>query len=601
MPSPIFPRSLRLSSRLMGRPLPLLAGLLAALCVSADAVRGEETTQIITGLRSANELRDDLRFLVSDLAAEPATFDELLDPFLETLLYGVDPRRPHRFDAVLSTDETFTLLMMVPLSDADEFIEENLEPVGIDVRRQRRRSGGYELGGQVYEGVMQIVGGDSGYAMIARDKDYLPGKGDADMLGRVVPKLLAEPNWDFGLHIGEASGPADQRARVAAASKKRRLDALSRKADETPAAFALRKLLASHQSDRLARILTGVADLSFRFEIDTEGRNSQSSLAITPEAGSDLADAVAQISTKPYRFGDIEPSKQSVLTGRMQYVITDSRRASLRESLEAARPVAREQIESSSGTADQKQARQQLSDLIYDQLTDGTTQDAVDLFGDIAPAAGGHVGVMGISTAGTEKVGQMLDLLAASYDGFSVTKNVGEATTADGETLTLHRVTLPDSAPSLTKFFGTREGLLAVGSNTVYAAIGEGAEDALKTAAAKVDKAGEPLPALGSLTMSAAPIMGLVNDMLESNEASLIDFLRRRREQRNPNADRRVQVGDPAAYRRVFLEALRRGDDTIRLSMDKQGDGLAGQGFAGEAVLRGIGEVIAKFSEDNLR
>ena len=570
--------------------LAVLVGLVAA------PVAAEETTHVVTGIRSAQEVRSDLRFVVSDLAGERASYDDLLDPFIETLLFGLNTSQPQRFDLVLSDKEEFTLLMVLPLADEKEFIRNNLEPVSIKVRKSRRPSGRYKLTGNVYEGVMQV---DGRYALIARDEDYLPSGSAA--AGRVLPGLLDQPQWDVVLHVGPESGDPNTRVSVAEAVGARRTEKLSRKADETPEEFALRKVLASHSAARLKRLLGGVDTLDLKLAVDSGARNSRSLLSVKPRSGTDLAEGVEKIGSEPYPFAAVPTTDDATLSGRMQWMMTDARRERMTESIEAARPVAKQAVEESTGTDAQKDARRKLNELIYDLLTDNTTQSAIDLFGEVKPAGGSHTGIMGISAADTSKVEEMLDLLVAGYDDTSVEKNVGEVTTGGGETITLHKVKLPEVSPILRNFFGTGTGLIGVGEKHVYGAIGSEGEATLKAALATIDGPGQPSENVASLRMHAGPIAELVNDLLTNNQTSLVDFLRQRRQQRRPNADRRVQVGDPEAYRRVMVQAMKSGNDVVEMTLKKTDGQLIGDATAGESVLRGIGEAIAKFAEDNLR
>lgn len=573
--------------------------LAAAMALPAAA---EQSSHVITTLRSASETQSDLRYMVSDLAGESASYDDLVGPFIETLLFGVETGEPLRFDAVLSDEETYRLLLALPLTDVDEFIEDNLQPVNIDARRKRRSRDTYDLRGNVYEGVMKVVKqGRSEYALIAKTADDVETAARLAPVPTVASPLLENGRWDAALHIGPESGSPELRAKITAAMKARGLDKLSRKADETPAAFNLRKVLAGHRFDRLGRLVGGVTSLDMKMVLDQKASESRSQLVLVPAAGTELAGNFDRIGTQPYPFSGVPTNDAAVMSARLQWAMTDSRRERMRESLEAARPVATEQIDASSGTADQKAARKQLSDLIYDQLTDGTTADTVDLFGEIT-GSGPYTLVGGATVASTKRVGEMLDLFPQATPGATVERNVSELTTGGGQAIAVHKVTLPDLPASLQTFVGTQTGLVGIGETMVFAAAGPDAETQLKAALAAIDGPGATTNQVMSLRMHAAPMAKLANDVLSSNDASLINFLQQRRQQRGTaRSDRKVQVGNPEVYRQVMVDALQSGNDVIELMLGKDGNQLLGAGRAESAVLKAIGEVMARFSEDNLR
>ena len=609
-PRQTFPPSqARPSQARIGRVAASLAMAWAAVAgfgglgTTVSKASAEDTSHVVTTLKSASETQSDLKYIVADLAGERASYDDLVGPFIETLLFGVDIEQPLRFDAVLSDEETYRLLLALPLTDVDEFIDDNLAPVNIDVRRRRRSRDTYDLRGNVYEGAMKVVeAGRQQYALIAKTDDDIATAAKLAPVPTVVGPLLENGSWDAALHIGPESGSPELRAAITEAMKQRGVQKLSRKADETPAAFNLRKVLAAHQFDRIKRLVAGVTTLDAKTVVDRERGESRSQMRLTPNAGSELADNFDRIGTQPNPFGNVGTDDAAVMSLRLQWAMTDSRRERMKESLEAAQPVAREEIEQSEGTTAQKEARQKLSDLIYELLTDSTTAEAVNLFGEVVASGSAHTGFGGATVTDTARVPEMLDLFTQAYEGAAVEKNVMELATGGGQAVAVHRVTLSGLAPSLKNFVGTNTGLVGVAETMLFAAAGSDAEAKLKEAVAAVNGPGEPSDRVVAMRMHAGPMGKLMDDVMSNNDASLINFLQRRRQQRGTaRTDRRVQVGNPEVYRQVMVEALATGDDVVEFELAKNGDRLEGNGRAGEAVLRAIGEVIAKFSEDNLR
>ena len=576
-----------------------LALLLPNTAAAADPVR------IITALRSTDEVQSDIKFLVADLAGERASYDELIRDFIDILLFGLETRQPARFDAMLVGDEPYRLAMALPLADLDEFIEENLEPVNINVRRRRRTRDTYDLRGNVYDGVMKVAeAGGRSVALLAREEIDLPPSSGPGSPGSVAASLLGGSDWDLLLHVGPESGTPEQRQAVAEAMKARRLDDIERRAEETPAQLALRKVVAGHSADRMVRLLGGAETIDLKTRLDQAARESTSRMVMVPRPGTELAENAARVGTIAYPYGRVARPGDAVFSLRTQYAMTDSRRARMRESLEAGRPVAQEQIDAAEATTEQKEARRKLTDLLYELLTDNTQAEAVNLFGDIRPAGGAHSGAMGATVADAGRVEELLDLVQQAYAGASVEKAVAEMTTADGQTVTLHRLTLPEIGQPLRTFFGTDTGLVGVaktaeGDDHVFGAIGTEGEAMLTEALGKIEGPGETTTTIADVFMHAGPMMKLLDEVMSSNDASIIDFIRQRRQRRG--TARNVQVGDPAAYRRLAITAMQQGDDIVKATLQRDGEQIVGGGRAGEAVLRALGEVVARMAEENLR
>lgn len=567
--------------------------------------------RISTAVSTADGLLQDLEFMISELADRGKIYNAKVVDNIEIFLFGVDRENPTRFDIIVPPEGERRLNMMVPVADAKDFRLDNVDASGINL--QRKSSDYYELNGNVYEGFLRFLTEDEKdapkgksprvYAVFA----HIDAKDDAeisieDVLNRNA-KLFVK-DFDAAALIDEDSGPFEGRDRLVAKLKSQALELMERRPDETEEAFALRKTIVELRYERLELVLVGGQRIAAGLKIDQDNQTSTLTFDVEPREETQFAEIVTNIGSIPSRFSAVPTSDDPVATARLSLMLHDERKQRLETSFDAVRTASLAEIEQSDDSPELIDARKTFTNLVFDQLIGGLAQDILSGFYEVEEAGDGHRFVMGSTTINGANIEAILDALPAAVENATVTKNaetIGE--------LSMHKLSLPDISEALKSHLGGKtEFYVGFDSESVYLAGGPDCLELLKTAIAEVTP--EKTDTVFSMRMHATPMAELFDAAMTTRGVSLIEFLQDRREERIESSDRdkdsvrRVEVTDPAKWRKAAIEALQKLDDAdgdvITVDVSKVDGNLAGEIVSGPSLLAAIGELIAKFADENL-
>ena len=141
--------------------------------IATSVIADDSETRIVVGMRSAKAVIDELEYMVSELAGRVDSYENNIFPNIDIFLIGVDTEKPIRFDPIFSEKHGMELQPIIPILDLDEFLEDNLDPIGIIPERDRRVKDLYELTGTVFEGWLRVLK-DPEYVVIFPRKEAIP-------------------------------------------------------------------------------------------------------------------------------------------------------------------------------------------------------------------------------------------------------------------------------------------------------------------------------------------------------------------------------------------------------------------------------------------
>lgn len=555
--------------------------------------------KIAVGLKSADGLLADLEMLVGELAEKPDVFGNKIVDNVEIFLFGVERTLPARFDAILGTDGERRLNLMVPVTDIKEFRNDNVEPIGIDMRN--KGSDFYELRGDVYEGWLKFLSGDDATYGVFGTKE---SPGDVEVtLEQILDRnneLFAE-DFDAAVLIDGKSGPNAGRELLVAKLEAAALETLSRRPDETQEAFEFRKLLVTQRFERMSFVLTGAKRIAAGLKNDNATKEGTLKFTVQPLPETPLAEVIAAVGQEPSQFAAVPTIDDPVVTARLSVSVHASRRERLTAALTAARPVSLGRIDSSDVSDALKTGRKELVGLVYDQLLGGLDQPLISGFYEVRAVDGGHQFALGVTTLDGQNVKKIVEAFPAAFEDAAVEPDAATV----GE-LALHKLSLPGMSAELKAHLaGQTDMYIGFTDNALFVTGGPGGNELL--AACLKDVEPQKTDVALSVRMHAAPMADLVDAVMTDRGLSLIEFLQERREERVAGEDRdatTVNVGDPAEWRQAAIKALiakgAGGGDVMTMEIKRVGEDLVGESVLGPALLAAMGELIAKFADENL-
>lgn len=582
------------------RSVVLVAGFVAAFAaVRGPAPATAEEIRIYGGINSADSVLEDLELVVSKLAGQPGVFANQIFPNIDIFLVGVDRENPIRFDSILGKTGQRRLSMMVPIADEKDFLRDNLDPIGITARK--KGGGLYQLGGGVFDGALRVVNVNGlDYAIFGAEGFESDADFPVERIASTNKDLLFK-KFDAAALIDAESGPFGQRGEIADALRDDALGALSKRPDETTSAFKLRKLLIENRFERLKSILVGGERIFVGYSTKAESQTGEAKFEITARPDTTLAKAVDTVGETPAKFIGVPTIDDPVATARMAVPLYEERRKRYLDVTAASREVTLERIANSDDSDALKAARKKLLGLVYDQMVTGADQELISGFYEVRAADSGNSVAAGVTTIDGLKVNEILDAFPDAIEGGSVEKDVEKI----GE-IAVHKVSVPELAAPFKKHLGgVTDVYIGVEADAVYFAGGPAGLELLKTSLDGL----EPTTSTKAMTlrMHLGPMAQLIDEVMTNRNFSLIEFLQDRRNDRleasdrDPDDVRRVQVVDPAAWRKAALDALvGKSNDVITMEIEKAEEKLVGQATFDSAILTAAGELIAKFAKENL-
>ncbi len=605
--------------------LRLFIACIGILCASITF--GQEKPnqpRIVTGLKSSDQLLSDLEYMVSDLAQKPQTWKVKLFPNLDIFLLGVDATKTVRYDLLFKSDVGMQNQLMIPVTDTDEFLQDNLDPIGIESRRDRRDKDLYELTGNVFEGWLRHLK-EAGYAVISKDKadvpKVMPNPVDAhNHLTKAGYLVFAEFNND-------AAGLSD-RQKSFEKFKANIVDGIQKTPTESKESFELRKATSSMTMDLLAQYFSEAKQMRYGLKVDQAKHTGVGELLFAALPDTDLAKGFDQVGKTPSYFKALKAAEGAALDLHINFPVNEKRQKEYANIYELSRPVIVEKIDQDAkATPAEKEARKKISGLIQDILIDSTQLGLVDLFAEISKQGTHHTALIATRCNSTDKIAEIVTLLPAAQEGWSVEIDVEKI-----HDVAIHKLSLGKKVPkSLSDFYGNSGDIcIAAGKDTFWLSGGDNALDVIKTAInsvhggeAEATAAGEetakPQPTDGvlvDLKMKAGPLLQSMDDFNKEEDLGVLKlfqpgaFLKKEKEKEtSPKKEDDSKPGMKATgalanfeWKSAAITALKDENDSVSFILKKVEDGtITGYSNGEKGILKAFGALLAKFADENLQ
>lgn len=567
----------------------------------ARADDGDAPSRVTIYLSSADDIIADLEHLVVDMAEEPDAWEESVFPNIDIFLIGVDWTRPIHFDQVFDAEHGQRPQFSIPVADLDEFILDNLDPLGIIVTPVRRQNDYYELT-DVYEGWMRIV---DNYAVFGEHEGDVP----KDLMSPAeANEQLLSRGYDVGVQLNNALTALDDRTAAFATFRENTMAAVKKRPQETNEAFALRELTTGQNLEIFERVFVQSSEITIGMIIDSEQDAGRGEFLLTAVPDSDLA-ATLQLQAQDHSyFARIESNEGATLSGRVNFAFDELLQRQADELYPAMRPVMTQKIDDDETLSDeQKAARTEITGIVLDMLAAGGELGMLDAAIEINPdgAGGTHTMVAGIRVTDGAPVERVLELLPQSSASLQTELNVDEA----GD-VKIHRLTVSGERypQGLAEFFGdSGEFFIGTGPDAVWMSGGAGGLEQLKAAIAAVAEApeGDVDPTIARLDLELLPLLRMMKSLRDEGRLDLMNLFGSGEEEAPPEGEETDEESTASMlkdfeWRETAIEALSGEEGRLHMEIHREEDHLEGTSSVEQGILKAVGELIAKFAKDNL-
>ncbi len=590
----------------------------AALCAAAgigSTAWAEEPAKLHAGLRSANGLIQDVEYLTVKLAKQKAVYDKDIFPNIDIFLVGVNPELPVGgallFSGDSETGQRKMLQVPVEVLKAD-FIDGNLDPIGIIADKDRKDKTLYELT-DAYKGWMRAKGNKS-YASISEVKEDVPVE---VVTPDVTLNALFAKGYDIAIYSLNTEAEAKVRAAATLKVKEAKLADLKKKTDETQEAFDLRKLLVSQQADKLGQLFAESLLLEAGLTTDETKHLALGQSHWTALPGTDLAKWVSQLESSKSHFASLSGSEKSVLTARVLLPTYSDNATGMKEVYKQTPVVLKQQIEANKDlNAEEKTARIGATEVGIEALSRSLDTGVLDLFVDIAPSEGKfHSFVLGARSADVRaSIETLVGHLGKVRTGWSSKLNIETV----GETK-FHSFTVSNTPQVMLDFYGGDGTVyVAAGPDFVGFATGVGSLDVLKNLAVQATSGEKKtLESFVDVRFHARQTLDLAHAFLQEKDFDLLNLMQNigvqkgTPEPKAPDAPKGKKPAGKAGkndamstlknfeWQKTAIEAMLGTDDLVTMQLKLTQGAVDGETKVGEGVLTGLGAVIAKFAREN--
>ncbi|WP_417851629.1 hypothetical protein [Thalassoglobus sp.] len=582
----------------------------------SEAAAQEEEIRVISGLGSSELLIGDLEHIVSKVAGRDDSFQDNIFPNIDIFLYGVDPAKGVRLDPIFSEKHGMELQLIVPIADLDEFLNDNLDPIGIESKRDRRDRDLYELSGTVYEGWLRSLK-DPEYIVMFPRKEAIPkGMGHPAKLH----EELVKKGYLLFAKLDNSKSKLETRKSAFEKMQTTSLDGIEKRPDETEKAYELRKAVLKQQLSVLQQWFVESQETVLGGKLDREKNVALTELFFSAIEKTQLQEDILRVRDEPSYFTPVETVEKSLLATRVNFMFSDDVVASLKEIYQLSETVAKEQVEEDKSVSEgEKKSRIRSAGLLKEVLQQSAELGVLDAFLDIIPSGDAHTFLVGVRCQGQEQILKSIDELPASREGWKVEKDVAEV-----EGVKIHKLDLGAKAPkALAELYGESHGViyLAASDKAFWMAFGATAKDELskRIKAVRTAKDVKSSSVVFSMEAQVGPLVKSMNNLFKDESSVIGEMVNRRQASR---AERKKVKGeektDEAEGDRPARQAagafltfdwvdkvvgtMEGENDTVSLMMKVNEKGeIIGTGKLHQGILKAVGVLLANFADENLQ
>jgi hypothetical protein len=591
--------------------------ILCACALRPTLADDAQPIRVTTYIASAQNVLDDLNYMVSELAGEPGIWEEKVYPNIDIFLIGLDFNQPIRFDGYLDPDHDKRNVLMLPLAEGDAkiFLDENLEPIGIFNNR-------LEADGRPPKGVFWELESDPAAPVFDGWMRSAHGYGFISPVESDLPKTIEAPDATHAhlvergvdLAIELISPQPNEADRVASFNRIREkiLGALEPYDDETAEEFEVRSLIVNQQFERLEVLFTQTNAMSAAWTLN-DGMGLLEVL-VDPAAGTQLESDFQSSQNRESFFARVPTQENGVLSGRLNMLLSDTLKEHFSTFYTQAIPAVHGQIDEREGyTPEQRQARKDAMGILLQMLADNAADGNVDAFVEISAAGNDqHTMVSGLTFASSDPISELLQAIVKFGEGWTLEENV----TTIGN-VTVHKLHAGGDYPvSLAEFFGPDgDYYVGVDGTHVWVAAGVNSLDALTTAIGQVtDETREPAPIpLFQLDFQVRPIVKMAHAWEGESAVDLMAFFkkggfanqtRERENAANTGDDEEEPLTEAFKdfnWQQIMLDTLEGSEARVETTFKFDAEAsIIGRTVIETDVLEAVGEIIAEFADEQL-
>ena len=590
--------------------------VLAVCCLSgisgrslfAQAITPPHAPEIRAALSSGDEFFADTKFLL-ELAGPKGVKawggNEGLENFLKLAVEGADLAKPAIVDILMASTGTETRvhipLQVIPGKPLGEKFLRNIFTIGFKPQKklvanfyQIGGGAGAPVGNAAFNGFLRILPAPINYASIATKRESLPTSLADPTKDKVAVALLAK-KFDFGLLL--------RNVKVDEASIKARRADFQKVKDELIAGlkqlpeiktevFAVQKALLEHNLNELDRFIAESSELSLGWTTDAPKKEARLDLELDAIPNSDLDTSAKLLGQAPGMFSGVPRSENAIFSGRIHFPLDGLRKAAAMGGVPLLRAKSNMRIDDSkTDSAEQKAAMKVAVKLWYDILQDGANEGVIDGAIEVSQAVGEKANlVFGLKAKDGTAVKGILEQIPQMDAAYKVQFDVEKA----GD-YAIHSITLPDNDEDLELLFGKGTPVyVAAGPKAFWIAIGPKSLDPLKKA---IEASGKPNEELANNFLTLFYRVGPLVELLDTRRARLDA---KPSDVKLPEAELKNKK-DRAAHRKLALEVLKDGKDSVETKLDAKNGHVSGSTRIEEGILKFIGTEIADFSNKTLK
>ena len=560
--------------------------------------------EIRAALLSGDELSADLKFLCELAGPQGVRGWKLFESFLAEIFAGTDTSKPAIFEIMVtptgSDVRAYFPLQVIPGKPLGEKFKRNIDGIGIKPGKQLVANlfplggGDKEIAGSAFNGFLRILPAPINYAVIAKKRAMLPPNLTDPTKDKVVAALLAK-KYDVGLLLENPKKDVPSikaRATDFQKVKDELIAGLKKAADKLPEEFAVQKMLLEHNLGELSRFVSESSELTLGWTTDAPKNEARLDLELEAIPGSDLDVSAKLLGQEPGMFSGVPRSKDAILSGRIHFPLDEFRKSSFLAALPLFRASEDAKVaKSKNDTDEQKSALKQAWKVWFDMLADGTNEVGLDGLIEVSQANGEKSNlVFALKAKDGNAVKGILELLPKINAGYKMQLDV--ETVGD---YSIHTLTTPDNDEDFELLFGKGVPIyVATGPKAWWVAIGPKSLDPLKKAIA--DSA-QPNAALASNFLT---LFYRVGPWLELVDARRVRLDAKPSDVKLSDADLKDKK-ERAAHRKLALDVLKKGKDTIETKLDAKNGRVTGSTRFDEGILEFIGTEISDFSNKTLK
>jgi hypothetical protein len=530
----------------------------------AGPVQAQPKPSVTGALASTNELYEDLKFIMVDLAKEKEQYDTLQGT-LDVFVAGLALDEPLVVE-LIPQKSGFGTVLQLPVNNFPNFLA-NIKALGVKTKKQPNFV--YQCQGAYNGWLLQM----KGQATFAENKEVVTGKVLPLKVAALANPVLGGGKYDVGAMIDNPAEGQKDRAASMDTVEKQAISALKPLKHESKEAFALRELATKQQFAEIKRFYVESKHIEMGWKTDVKQRQGSSNLLLVALPDTSLAKSVELVGKQPSYFAGYKVRKDSALSGVVNFPVDEMRQKHFQELSEKSRPVAKQKIDEDKALSDkQKEHAHEVADLFYD-ITEQVAKDGVvDGFIDVSgEKIGAFTAIGGLKVKG--------DIVAEKLKSFKGDHEIKIDVDKAGD-VSIHTVGIPADREELRDLFG-KDATIYVGtsSEAVWYAIGVNAMDALKDAIGKYhtsEGSSEGGATILAFHVHASPWAEAIDKHLT-----------------------RKKVGD-AAERRKAIDSFKGGNDKMDAVLERVDQEIRGHMEVYEDMLRFAGHVIAEGVKNNL-